>query len=53
MPVIPLVDVVGSVGATAPLHIGAIALNVGVVAGLTVIVSVVFVAHCPVFGVNV
>ena len=45
VPTIPLVEVVGRTGAVAPLHIGAIALNKGVVAALTVTVSVVPVAH--------
>ena len=53
VPAIPLVEVARSVGAVAPLHIGAIALKVGVVSGVTVTVSVVLVAHCPEFGVNV
>ena len=54
MPVMPLVETTGNTGAGAPLHIGAIALNIGVVAvGLTVTVSDVVVAHCPAFGVNV
>jgi hypothetical protein len=48
-----LVEVVGNIGAGSPLHIAAIALNVGVIKGLTVIVNVVFVAHCPASGVNV
>ena len=52
-PVIPLVDVVGSGANVAPEHIGATAVNVGVTFGLTVIVSVVVVAHCPAVGVNV
>jgi hypothetical protein len=52
-PVIPLVDVVGSADKVAPEQIGATALNVGVIFGLTVIVSVVVVAHCPAVGVNV
>ena len=53
VPVIPFVDVVGSVGATAPLQIGAIGLKVGNTEGLTVTVSVVVVAHCPTPGVKV
>jgi hypothetical protein len=44
-PVIPLVDVVGSAVSVAPEHIGATAVNVGVVLVLTVIVNVVVVAH--------
>ena len=54
-PAIPLVDVVGKAVKTAPLHIGATALKVGVIRGLTVIVNSVKVAevHCPGFGVKV
>ena len=53
VPVIPLFDVVGSADKVAPEQIGATALNVGVMFGLTVMVSVVVVAHCPAVGVNV
>ena len=53
VPVIPLVDVVGKGASTAPEHIGATAANVGVIFGLTVMVSVVVVPHCPAAGVNV
>jgi hypothetical protein len=52
-PVIPLVDVVGSADKVAPEHIGATAVNVGVMFGLTVIVNVAVVAHCPAVGVKV
>ena len=52
-PVMPLVEVVGNADKAAPEQIGATALNVGVIFGLTVIVSVVVVAHCPAVGVNV
>ena len=45
LPVIPLLDVVGSADNVAPEQIGATALKVGVTFGLTVIVSVVVVAH--------
>ena len=44
-PVIPLVDVVGKGDKVPPEQIGATAVNVGVIFGLTVIVSVVVVAH--------
>jgi hypothetical protein len=53
VPVIPLVEVVGNADKVAPEQIGATALNVGVMFGLTVIVSVVVVAHCPAVGVKV
>ena len=45
VPVIPLVDVNGNVGAAAPLHIDAIGLNVGLMFGLTVTLRVAVVAH--------
>jgi len=53
VPVMPLLDVVGSADKVAPEQIGATALNVGVMFGLTVIVNVAVVAHCPTVGVNV
>ena len=49
----PLLEVVGSGDKVAPEQIGATAVNVGVILGLTVIVNVVVVAHCPAAGVNV
>jgi hypothetical protein len=53
VPVIPLLDVVGNAASVAPEHIGATAVNVGVTFGVTVIVNVVVVAHCPAVGVKV
>ena len=53
VPVIPLLEVVGNAVSVAPAQIGATAVNVGVMFGLTVIVSVAVVAHCPAVGVNV
>ena len=53
VPVIPLLEVVGNAVSVAPEHIGATAVNVGVMFGLTVIVNVVVVAHWPADGVNV
>ena len=53
VPVIPSFEVVGKAASVAPEHIGATAANVGVMFGLTVIVSVVVVAHCPAVGVKV
>ena len=41
----PFVEVVGNADKVAPEQIGATALKVGVIFGLTVIVSVVVVAH--------
>jgi hypothetical protein len=45
LPVIPLLDVVGNADKLAPEQIGATAVNVGVIFGLTVIVNVAVVAH--------
>jgi hypothetical protein len=45
VPVMPLVDVNGSTGATSPEQIGATAAKVGVTLGVTVISSVVGIAH--------
>ena len=53
VPVIPLLDVVGSAVSVAPEQIGATAVNVGVILGLTVMVNVVVVAHRPAVGVKV
>jgi len=53
IPVMPLLEVVGNGVNAAPEQIGATALNVGVIFGLTVMVKVVVVAHCPAVGVNV
>jgi len=49
----PLLDVVGNAVSVAPEHIGATAVNVGVIFGLTVMVKVAVVAHCPAVGVKV
>ena len=53
VPVIPLVDVVGSGANVDPLQIVSTNTNVGVTVGVTVIVIVEVVAHCPAAGVNV
>ena len=53
VPVIPLLDVVGSADKVAPEQIGATALKVGVMFGLTTIVNVAVVAHWPADGVKV
>ena len=53
VPVIPLLDVVGSVGAAAFWQSGPIAVNAGVTCGFIVTLNVVEVAHCPAAGVNV
>ena len=48
-----MVDVVGNGANTAPEQMGATAVNVGVIFGLTVMVNVVVVAHRPAVGVKV
>ena len=53
VPVIPLLEVVGKAVSVCPLQIGATAVKVGVTTGLTVMVNVAVVAHCPVDGVKV
>ena len=53
VPVMPLLEVVGRADKVAPEQIGATAENVGVTFGLTVMVNVVVVAHCPTPGVKV
>ena len=45
VPVIPLFDVVGNADKLTPEQIGATAVNIGVIFGLTVIVTVAVVAH--------
>ena len=53
VPVTPSLDIVGNAFNVPPEQIGAIALKVGVMLGLTVIVRVVVVAHSPTVGVKV
>jgi len=53
VPLTPLVDVAGNVGAVLFWHSGPIALNVGVICGSIVTLSVAVIAHWPAFGVNV
>jgi len=53
VPVTPLLDVVGKADNVPPEQIGATALKVGVTFGVTVMVNVVVVAHCPIVGVKV
>ena len=53
VPVIAFVEVAGSVGAAVPLQKGGIALNVGMVLGVTVTVREAVVAHCVTAGVKV
>jgi Flp pilus assembly pilin Flp len=53
VPVIPLFEVVGNGDKVVPEHIGATAVNVGITFGLTGIVIVAIVAHCPTVGIKV
>jgi hypothetical protein len=53
VPLMPLFDVAGSVGAVAFWQSDPIAVNVGVICGLIVMLSVAGIAHCPADGVNV
>jgi hypothetical protein len=53
VPEMPFREVVGNGESEAPEQIAATGLNVGVILGLTVMVRVVDVAHCPAVGVNV
>jgi hypothetical protein len=53
VPVMPFVDVVGSIGAVDPVQMGFTAAKVGVMLELTVTSKVVVAAHCPAAGVNV
>ena len=53
VPVMPLVEVVGRVGAADPEQIAGMAAKVGVMFGLTVTSNVAVVAHCPTVGVKV
>ena len=53
VPVTPLVDVTGNVGALAFWHKAPIALNVGTTGGTIVIFIVAVLAHCPELCVNV
>jgi len=54
VPMIPLFEVQGRVASVAPVQIGDTGEKTGTILfGLTVIVSIVSIAHCPVAGVNV
>ena len=48
-----LLELVGNGAKTSPIHIGATAVNSGVILGFTVIVMLAVLAHCPKVGVNV
>ena len=53
VPEIPLVELVGNGDTEAPEQIAATEEKIGVTFGVTVMLSVVVVAHCPAVGVNV
>jgi len=53
VPVMPLLDVVGNVGAVVPLQILEGNVNVGLMLGFTVTLIVTGVAQSPAVGVNV
>ena len=53
VPVMPSIEVVSNAGATDPWQNGPIGLKVTVTSGMIVILNVLFIAHCPGFGVNV
>ena len=53
VPVMPFSDVVGKAASKSPEQIAATGSNVGVIFGLTVMVNVAVVAHCPAVGVKV
>lgn len=53
VPVIPLFEVLGNIGAVPLKQTGAIGSNIGKMFGLTVISIVVVVAHNPAVGVKV
>ena len=50
VPVMPLLDVAGSTGVVAPLHIGTMAAKVGVTCGLTVKVRVTILSQPTALG---
>lgn len=52
-PEYPFIEVLGRGASVPPTQIGLTAAKVGVIFGLTVIVKVVVVAHCPGVGVKV
>ena len=52
-PLIPFIEVVGRAERVVPEQIAATGVKVGVTFGLTVMVNVAVVAHCPAVGVKV
>jgi hypothetical protein len=53
VPVMPLFEVAGRIGATVPEQKAGMAVNAGVMIGLTVTFRLAVVAHCPAAGVKV
>ena len=53
VPLIPLFDIVGKADKLPPLQIAATGEKVGITFGVTVIIMVVVVAHCPAVGAKV
>ena len=53
LPVIPLLEVMGSADRGSPSHIGFTAVKVGTMGVLTVMVMPAVLAHCPASGVKV
>ena len=53
LPVMPFIEVVGNGLKLSPSQIGATEVKIGRTFGLTVMVSAVVVAHCPLSGVKV
>ncbi len=53
LPAMPSMEVVGKADKASPEQIAATGVKVGVMFGLTVMVKVVVVAHCPAVGVMV
>ena len=53
VPLMPLLEVIGNGDNVAPEHIGATAVNAGVMLEFTAIVNVAVVAHWPAVGVKV
>ena len=53
VPVMPLVEVVGKIGAILPIQIAGIAVNVGIVLKVTVIILLKILAQLLLFGVKI
>ena len=53
VPAMPLLEVAGRVGAAVPEHKAGMAVNVGVMFGVTVTLRLVVAAHWPAAGVKV